>query len=412
MLVEFTVKNYRSIKEAQTLSLVKSKLKDDKLADTHSFDPEAPATPELLRSAVIYGANASGKSNLLRALEDMRWFVLFSTNLKNNSIYQPFKFDKTSRTEPSEFEIVFVQDNVRYQYGFVISKDKVLEEWLIAYPKGRAQHWFSREYDEETGKSTYELGKSLKGKKSVWQESTREDALFLTTAVQLNSEQLDSIYDFFDSKFALYKSSDISQYGGSGVATFLTSEEFKDIFRPTFLTFLQVTDFNIVDIDIKLEDANAEEEYVDISTIHKTKNGDLVKLDLLDESEGTQQLIKFLPFLITTLIDGGTLIIDELNNHLHPALVEYFVKTFHGKFEEPLNRYQLIFTTHETSLLNHDLFRRDQIWFCEKNDEQATELYPLTDFNPRKEHNLEQGYLSGRYGALPFLRDFDLFEVK
>ncbi len=418
MLIEFTVKNYRSIKDEQLLSMVKDK--GDELEDTNSFSPNVPSVAPLLHSAVVYGANAAGKSNLIKALVDMEVIVRNSASKiqeGDNLPIDPFLFDDESAKAPSEFEAVFVTEGIKYQYGFTATKHKIFEEWLIAYPKGRPQRWFSRVFDEESGTYDYKFSDNLLGPKSVWQNATRANALFLSTAVQLNSDQLKPAFNWFKEKL---RPTNVSGWG----PTFTASQCEDESSKAQILDFLQAADFNIHDINIEKEkfDPNSlpdafpdelketlvremkDKEIIEIKTIHKTKAGKLVQLDFTDESDGTQKFFSFVGPWLDILKNGYILVVDELHDSLHPKMVKHLVSLFHNKETNPKNA-QLIFTTHETSILNQDVFRRDQIWFCEKNDNQETTLYPLTDFSPRKEkENLELGYLSGRYGALPFVR--------
>jgi len=425
MLVEFTVKNYRSIKDEQVLSLAKAK--GDELEDSNCFTPDAPSSVPLLRSAAIYGANAAGKSNIIHAMMEMESIVRnsASSNQEGDEIsVTPFLFDDDSPSEPSEFEMVFISEGVRYQYGFAATKYNVVEEWLIAYPKGRPQRWFSRSFNSKTKLSEYKFSDYLTGQKSVWQSATRTNALFLSTAVLLNSEQLKPVFNWFKKRL---RPTDVGGWGPSFTAT-LCDEA---VTKKRVLSFLKAADFDIHDIKVDKQKFDLEmlpdeipesaresiikelkeKEFLDIKTIHKTASNKLVLLNFEEESDGTQQFFSFIGPWLDTLKNGYILVIDELHDSLHPKMVKYLVGLFNNSKTNPKNA-QLIFTTHETSILNQDVFRRDQVWFCEKDKSQATSLYPLTDFSPRKDReNIEMGYLSGRYGALPYVREFDLDEV-
>ncbi len=188
MLIEFTVKNYRSIKNEQTLSMVKAK--GNELESSNCFLPDAPSSESLLRSAAIYGPNAAGKSNIIKAMMEMESIIRTSATSSQEGDelgVTPFLFNAASSKEPTEFEMVFINEGIKYQYGFTTTKDQIFEEWLIAFPKGRPQRWFSREFDRQTQSYEYKFSDYLVGQKSVWQNSTRMNALFLSTAVQLNS---------------------------------------------------------------------------------------------------------------------------------------------------------------------------------------------------------------------------------
>ncbi len=422
MLIEFTVKNYRSIKEEQTLSLVKNK--DEK---RNGFAPDIPQSIALTSSAVIYGANAAGKSNLIDALAFMDNMVRKSATSKQQGDkiqVTPFLFDAKTTQESSEFELVFISEGVKFQYGFSLDKEKVLEEWLIAYPKGRPQEWFSRIYNAKNNKSEYKFGNHLSGQKQVWKNATRNNALFLSTAIQLNSEQLQPIFNWFQSKFLIINSSEISP-------NFTLEHCDTNNHKELILQFLQSVNIEIHNIEIKKEQfdpshlprdmpTSVKEIYInkltgkevikEVKSIHKTQNGDLVSLDLEEESEGTQKFFSLSGLWLEALRKGYVIVIDELHNSLHPKLVKHLVELFHNVKTNP-NNAQLIFTTHDTSILNQYVFTRDQIWFCEKDESQATIVYPLTDFSPRKgRDNLEQRYMSGRYGGIPFIKEFELIK--
>lgn len=417
MLVEMSVANFRSFREAQTFSLAKGK--GDEMVATNTFNAAAANSIALLRSAAIYGPNASGKSNLLLALQTMKQVVVESAiNLQRGDKLPvtPFRLNPQTRQQPSEFEVTFLVEGVRYQYGFAATAERIHEEWLLAYPKGRAQRWFGRAWNPDDQRYDWELGNNLTGEKQLWQKSTRDNALFLSTAVQLNSEQLQPIFDWFKNTLRL------ANVGGWGPVFSASLCESSDKVR--IMDFLRAADFHIDDILVESRPFDSDtlptdmpepvreaiagdmkdKKIIDIKTVHKDGDGDSIVFDFEDESDGTRKLFSFAGPWIDSLTNGYVIFIDELHDNLHPRLVQFLVQLFHSQETNP-NNAQLIFTTHETSILNQEVFRRDQIWFCEKDESQATVLYPLTDFSPRKgRENLEAAYLSGRYGALPFIR--------
>ncbi len=190
MLIEFRVTNFRSIKETQTFSMVAGSGTEH--LQTNTFNPELPGFDRLVRSAVIYGANAAGKTNLLLALQFVQNLVVNSATATQQGMpipHAPFKFASATRESPSEFEVTFAQEGVRYEYGLVISATEVRNEWLIAYPRGRPQRLIERTYDKRSETYKWSFSSYLKGNRSVWRDATRANALFLSTAVQLNSAQ-------------------------------------------------------------------------------------------------------------------------------------------------------------------------------------------------------------------------------
>lgn len=413
MLIEFNVSNFLSIREQASLSMVATK--GPELANENTFLTDISAVPYLLRSSAIYGANAAGKSNFIKALQFMRGLMLQSSikvQANEKLPITPFLLDEESSLKPTEFEVTFINQGVRYQYGFSATVERITEEWLLAYPSGKAQRWIERRYDKESCSYRWGGMGNLTGKKELWKEATRSNALFLSTAMQLNNQQLQPVFSWFANKLHIVG---FGRWSQSFTKNFCKNENIKK----QITGFLKAADVNIDDIELEEKKINLqnlpddmpeelrrhlEEEFkLQVKTIHTLKTGRKVFFDLNDESDGTQKIFALSGPWLDTLENGYILIIDELHDNLHPLMVKFLVSLFHNPETNPKNA-QLIFTTHDTSILNQEVFRRDQIWFCEKDTHQATTIYPLTDFSPRKGvENLERGYLSGRYGALPYL---------
>jgi AAA15 family ATPase/GTPase len=419
MLIEFSVTNFKSIQTTQTLSMAASPASE--LREQNSFAIPEQGVPRLLRSAAIYGPNASGKSNLMEAIDFMESFVRESSKEGQEGEpidVNPFLFNVVSRTEPSEFEVLFLQEGVRYQYGFAVTSTRVTHEWLIAYPEGRPQRWFEREFDATAGKENWYFGSKFKGHKTVLQETTRGNALFLSTAVQLNNEQLKPVYNWFHQK--------LRTIGVGGLApTYTTSLCKTESGRKRILELMNAADLSIADISVEKKKFDVNDlptgmpqvlqeqikkdlegkEFHEVKFLHAVAGTEeLIALDADDESVGTMRLFAFAGPWLDVLDNGHVLFVDELNNSMHPLMVRFLI----GLINNPeTNRHnaQLIFSTHDTSVLDNELLRRDQIWFTEKDTANATRLYPLSDFTPRKGEALEKGYLKGRYGALPYIGD-------
>jgi uncharacterized protein len=414
MLVEFRVKNFRSLRDEQVLSLVASK--DKTLEHTHTLASGLKAAPSLLRSAAIYGANASGKSNLIKALQYMRGVVMESaTVIQPGQTYavQPFRLNEASAIGPSEFEVTFILDGVRYQYCFAMNAQRIVREHLLVYKAFKPQRWFERHFDESIGRDIYEFGPGLKGPKNLWEGATRPNALFLSMAVQLNSEALRPVFDWFAAGLVIFNEQSLLSPQVS-IQMLKQSDSRKQI-----CDFLRAADISIADIEVvtrtvpgqavhfdlvagKTEVRTEEMEEHQLRFSHVTDQGKAV-FDLMDESSGTRNLLFLTGPVMGVLQKGVTLVIDELDTSLHTLLVRELVRLFHRP-EINTGGAQLIFTTHDTSLLDAPgLFRRDQVWFVEKDRDQASELVSLSEFSPRKNEALERGYLMGRYGAVPFL---------
>lgn len=417
MLIEFSVANCLSFDERQTLSMVKSH--SDELPN-NAYSVEKAKDLHLLHSVAIYGANASGKSNFIKAFRLMEQIVTTTSQRGDELDVTPFKLNQKNTTEPSEFEVVFVIDGVRYQYGFSADKYQIYDEWLYAYPKNRPQKWFERVWINDEKRHTWQFSSLFLGNKRLWQESTRDNALFLSTAVQLNSEQLKPLFDWFE----LLRFIGVGGVSPAYTAQLCTKEQKSEVVR-----FLRTADFNIHDIQVQIEDFDEDvlpsdmpleikqhlsktlkgkKHIKSIETIRYDNENNAVYFDLNEESDGTRKVFAFSGPILDVLKRGSLLCIDELNQNLHPKLVQFLVDLFHNPKSNPRHA-QLIFTTHETSILNQNIFRRDQIWFCERNNQQSSILYPLSDFSPKKgKENLENVYLSGGYGAVPFIDHFIL----
>ncbi len=412
MLLDFTVQNYRSFGRECSVSMVASS--DKQLLETNTGATGNKSIPRIVRTAVIYGANASGKSNLLRGLQLMRGVVLESARLRPEQNYnvQPFLLDKTLKTKPTLFEVTIILDSKRYQYGFEFTPTRIIREWLLVYENAKPQKWIDRRYNFENDKEVFEFSSHLLGQKRSWQEATRPNALFLSTAVQLNSDQLRPLYNWFaESLVVLLDGGNlIPDHSTNMVQTREGHEAIRSLLSSADITisaisvvpkkgFTQTINFDAA--NGKSEATSIESEFLVPEFTHEVA-GVSANFGLQDESHGTQKLFALLGPLIDIIKEGKVLVIDELDRSLHPLLVRQIVQTFQ---DSSLNRSsaQLLFSTHDTSLLDNELFRRDQIWLTEKQTDQSSKLVSLSEFSPRKNEAFEKGYLSGRYGGVPIL---------
>jgi len=430
MLVEFRVANFRSFREEQVLSLVASR--DNSLPDS------CIATDKfrLLRAAAIYGPNASGKSNLIKAISFMQDTVVRSVEQSPSSPSRlsPFRLDPASLDEPSLFEVTIILDGVQYQYGFTMSRERIHEEWLFAFPEGVPQKWFQRGLDPETQETTWKWSSYFKGEKARLSGLTRPDALFLTVGAKFNHKQLHAVHQWFDNSLRVVLASNML---GPVTETLLlraeevspedASAEEATAMREYLTEFLRDADLGIEDVSVlrqRIQDSdffknlpaslksNFPEDMVDgnftfkVETVHRDARGMDVRFDLGDESDGTQRMFQFAGPWLEALLNGYTVLIDEIGASLHSLLVRELVKSF-LQIHESDRGAQLVFTTHDTTLLAPELLRRDQVWFTEKNEMGATTLRPLSDYKKaRKGEAMQKGYLSGRYGAIPILKAF------
>lgn len=427
MLIQFSVANYRSILERQTLSMAASTyFKELEAANTFMPDQD-DSVPRLLRSTVLYGPNASGKSTLIQALQFVKWQVLNSQkeSQAGDAIdVVPFKLTADSRAADSEFEVNFVEQGVRYEYGFCCNRERFTEEWLIAYPLGRAQKWFHRVFDAGVGKDAYKFSTSFLGgrQRQTWASQTRQNALFFSTAIQLNNEQLKPSFDWFKLRLRVFDSV-------RGFSPGYTLQRCgKDEDRKRVVEFMNSADLSIADIQLKetvfsadtlpkgmpasikddfLKDMDGR-KFIEPRFFHRdVGTQDSVEFEETEESDGTRALFAFAGPWLDVIENERVLVVDELDTSLHPLLVHHLVRRLHHEG----TKAQLIFTTHDTTLLSQKLLRRDQVWFMEKDAKSATRLYPLSDFSPRDNEAVERGYLNGRYGGIPFLKDLDFYGV-
>jgi uncharacterized protein len=429
MLVELRFKNFASFKDEQTLSLVASS--DKELLERNTLHPGPLGKNRLVRSAVVYGPNASGKTNLIRVLSFIKEFVTGAANreLEESIPVTPFKLDAASAQSPSEFELTFIHDAVRYQYGFAVDRKRVYQEWLLAYPKGSPQRWFERHWNGAAGEYDWYFGSHLKGEKAKMAQMTRANAPFLSIGAQFNHPQLTSVYEWF----SRYLRTIDGDGGNLTVVTARMANE-DEMLKKKIVQLLQSSDMGIADFSITeriLKDFDpdmlptgipsrflhligsreGELHLLDIGVFHRAVDNvsDQVRFSLREESNGTQRLFAFGGPWLDTLAKGYVLAVDELDSSLHPLLVRGLIDLFHSS-ESNEKDAQLIFNTHDTTLLDADLFRRDQVWFVEKDSGGASHLYPLLDFSPRKTEALGKGYLMGRYGAIPVMSELRLSE--
>ena len=414
MLIEFAAENFRSIRDEQRLSLVASTAGEHEA--THvmtTADGE-----RVLRAAAVFGANASGKSNLLLAMHAMRRVVLGSGRRTVGDAVEeadPFLLDAESAERPTTFEVLFVQHGVRYQYGFSVTRESVEGEWLYAFPNGRSQLWFSREA-KSSGGSAFRFGEKLMGPKRVFEDATRDNALYLSTAVQLNSEALKPVFEWFRDSVVVTGSSApfvwlFEPGSGETLDRCETPEE-----RDRIVALLQAADLGIEEIVVDTVDIGFEEvrsmlpqdvqqqfpsDRKRVRFRHRGASPESEPFELWRESGGTQRLFETAGRLLDVLENGRVLVVDELGANLHPLMLEAVVGLFTNP-EVNTSGAQLVFTTHDTNLLDQKLLRRDQFWLTDKDDGGATTLTPLTDFRPRKGvEPLETNYLRGRYGGVP-----------
>ncbi|TRV42888.1 MAG: ATP-binding protein [Microcystis panniformis Mp_MB_F_20051200_S9] len=408
MLIEFSVGNYRSFKDVVTLSMVAADeaTGNDELDKNNVF--KVNQNFSLLKSAAIYGANASGKSNLILALYFMQSFVINSSKLQITDKIDLEKFRLSSETEdkPSFFKIVFHLDNKTYEYSFEVTQERVISEGLSCTPKTRKTNIFSREKDKIKYSKSLMKGKDVK-------DLTKKNTLFLSIAAQFNDPLAGKILLWF-SRLKIISGSQLENLRQLSIDYLSREQNLKN----EIVSLIKKLDLSIKDMSIEVGRKPLDNFHKDIpdtvynsiETYHEKYDleGKVIGLESFQlnkhESRGTQKLFALLAPILSVLKASEVLIIDELDSLLHPLMAIAIIGLFNSQQTNPKNA-QLIFATHDVNLLSNQLFRRDQIWFTEKNRQEATDLYSLVEFDIDNNASFEQDYIQGRYGAIPFIGD-------
>ncbi|QTA87533.1 AAA family ATPase [Desulfonema magnum] len=418
MLIEFSVSNFRSIKEEQTLTMVAD---SGKLKLENTFVPESKNKLCLLKSAVIYGANASGKTNIIKAFFALTSFILDSSKLYIGDdifYYEPFEFDESYRTSPSHFKIVFLGiDNIKYNYSISFDKKKIFSEILDFYPKGQKANLFIRTNNDEVKLGGYFTDKRQVPKKIL------ENHLYLSETGNSPHKQMNGIYNYFKNRI---KTGDLIRKLGytKQMLEILVKEDNAKLKR-RLDKFIRIADTQINSISIsekkehefilpenfpnELKQEIFRQNKYKIESVHNVyDNGEILKatpFNFDEESNGTKVLYALGGLILEKFETGGVIFFDELESSLHPKLCKFIVKLFHHPKVNPRN-VQLIFSTHETTLLDKELFRKDQIWITEKNKYGETDLFSVTDFEGVPDDiPFEQWYMKGKFGGLPNIKE-------
>lgn len=420
MLIEFSVANYRSFKEKVTFSMVAANIvaKDKHLDEANVFAVDDEL--KLLKSAAIYGANASGKSNLGKALSFMKWFMVNSskeTQSTEKIAVDRFRLSTETDRKPSLFEIVFLIDKKQYRYGFEVNPDRVVSEWLYYVPRKRETKLFER-------KNSIKITRTYKA--DGIQQKTRHNALFLSVSAQFNVKIAEEILVWLTNKLKIISGLHDDQHLRDTVRQCLAEDKNKE----EILRLISQLDLGIDKVEVQDKEITPDilpDEFPDelkkalikrggratsIRTLHRKfdANGHHASMEEFNlseqESEGTQKIFALGGPLFDTLSNGKVLVIDEFDARLHPLISRAIVELFNSNDTNP-NNAQFIFMTHDTNLLSNKIFRRDQIWFTEKNGQGATDLYSLAEYNIRNDASFESDYIKGRYGAIPYIMNLN-----
>jgi hypothetical protein len=412
MLIGFRFQNFRSFLAEQSFSFSTSS--DRAHESTHLINTGMKAVPRISKAAIIFGPNASGKTNLLIALATFRDLILHSSGYSDSQFserHTPFRFGP-SVTQPTEFEIDVLLDHVRYRYSISYDSQRIRSERLLVYRTGKSQRWFDRRFDEAARKETWApFSPNFNGPREMWRKATRPKALFLTTAAQLNSEQLAPLLYWVEHHLEVLFPSDMSDV--NRIAVRIQDETFKT----RVLELLSAVDIHVDDVRFAEQDPSRADPAPlpaagflrqggaprSIEFLYARDGWVPMWLDSVFEASGTQRLIGLFGPLLQAVENGKLLLIDEFDASLHPLVARFLIHLINDPRVSSKGA-QLLLTSHNTTLMDLDILRRDEIWLVQLDDKHASNLLPLMRSSPRKHELIAKNYLKGRYGAVPLIR--------
>jgi uncharacterized protein len=393
MLIAFKLRNFRSFSDEQEFSFATSS--DRTHESTHCIRTGVKAVPRLSKAAVLFGPNASGKSNFVMALGTLRDLVLHSTALSEVQYaerYTPFQFGST-RQEPIEFDIDLLLEDIRYRYSISFDSQRICSERLLVYRTGKAQRWFERRYDAAIRSEEWApFSPNFNGPREMWRRATRPKALLLTTAAQLNSEQLRPLFHWFENCMEIVSPSDTADFGRMAASI-------QDVsFKKQVLDLLHAVDIQAEDVRVADQDPTQGPRRSQIEFLY-THHGWSVWMEPEYEAAGTQRLFTLLGPFLGTITHNKLLVIDEFDANLHPLVSRFLIQLINT----PTISAQLLLISHNATLMDLDILRRDEIWLMERGRQGESKLSPVLRSSPRKHEMIAKGYLRGRYGAVPTL---------
>ena len=414
MLIRFSFKNFKSFKDENVLDMEATSLKE------HEYNLVKTDQVNLLKVAAIYGANASGKTNVLQAFDYMKKRILVSDDSKKNSpIDEDNVYSYMINNEPISLEVeILAKNNKIYKYGFDVLKDSIISEWLYIKKINKFYSIFEREKNNVTMKSNNKIS----GLANI-----DERTLFLNiySKIDKDNEDFNNVYDWFvDANYLDLGNPRFEDFINTRISLKILSDE---KYKKELLRFIKTFDSGIEGIKTtpnSLEEVQNNNRVVKVELIHRGENNELKALPLELESNGTRKMFHLFDFFMDALRNGMVLFIDELDAKLHPLLTRYIINLFHNS-ETNIGNGQLIYSTHDTVNLNKETFRRDEIWFTEKNRDGVSEMYALSDYildedegnnksgkKVRNDATYNKDYLTGRYGAIPVLEEFEISHEK
>ncbi len=414
MLIRFSFKNFKSFKDENVLDMEATSLKE------HEYNVVKTDNVNLLKVAAIYGANASGKTNVLQAFDYMKKRILVSDDSKKNSpIDEDNVYSFMINNEPISLEVeILAKNNKIYKYGFDVLKDSIVSEWLYIKKINKFYSIFEREKNNVTMKSNNKISDLA---------NIDERTLFLNiySKIDKDNEDFTNVYDWFvNANYLDLGNPRFEDFINTRISLKILSDE---KYKKELLRFIKTFDSGIEGIKTtpdSIEEVQNNNRVVKVELIHRGENNGLKALPLELESNGTRKMFHLFDFFMDALRNGMVLFIDELDAKLHPLLTRYIINLFHNS-ETNIGNGQLIYSTHDTVNLNKATFRRDEIWFTEKNRDGVSEMYALSDYilddeggnnksgkKVRNDATYNKDYLTGRYGAIPVLEEFEISHEK
>ena len=406
MLIRFSFKNFKSFKNENCLDMEATSLKE------HEYNVAKTENGEYLKVSAIYGANASGKTNVLQAFDYMKKRILVSDDSKKNSpIDEENIYSFMINNDPIALEVeILAKNNKIYKYGFEVLKDTIISEWLFEKRVNKFYAIFERENNNV----------SMKPNKISDLVNIDERTLFLNiySKIDRNNEDFSNVYDWFvNSMYLDLGNPNFERFINNRVSLKILSDE---NYKKELLKFIKTIDSGIEGIKTtpdSLEAVKSNNGIIDIEVLHRGEKGELKALPFYLESNGTRKMFHLFDFFMDALKNGMVLFVDELDAKLHPLLTRYIINLFHNS-QTNIGNGQLIYSTHDTVNLNKETFRRDEIWFAEKDKDGISEIYALSDYileddknagkKVRNDATYNKDYLTGRYGAIPVLEEFDI----
>lgn len=406
MLIRFSFKNFKSFKNENCLDMEATSLKE------HEYNVAKTENGEYLKVSAIYGANASGKTNVLQAFDYMKKRILVSDDSKKNSpIDEENIYSFMINNDPIALEVeILAKNNKIYKYGFEVLKDTIISEWLFEKRVNKFYAIFERENNNV----------SMKPNKISGLVNIDEKTLFLNiySKIDRNNEDFNNVYDWFvNSMYLDLGNPNFERFINNRVSLKILSDE---NYKKELLKFIKTFDSGIEGIRTtpdSIEAVKNNNGIIDIEVLHRGENGEIKALPFYLESNGTRKMFHLFDFFMDALKNGMVLFVDELDAKLHPLLTRYIINLFHNS-QTNIGNGQLIYSTHDTVNLNKETFRRDEIWFAEKDKDGISEIYALSDYileddknagkKVRNDATYNKDYLTGRYGAIPVLEEFNI----